>query len=65
MQAILFTSLLWLRLFRLFCHQMPKPGQQCLNLVTTFICLAVFYVMLEAPSWLRSRSWFMPERLWF
>ncbi len=50
MQAILFylTAIVAI-VSALFVTKCRNPVNSALNLVTTFICLAVFYVMLESP----------------
>ncbi len=50
MEAILFYLTATVAIFSaFFVTQCRNPINSALNLITTFLCLAVFYVMLEAP----------------
>lgn len=50
MEAILFYLTATVAIFSaIFVTQCRNPVNSALNLITTFLCLAVFYVMLEAP----------------
>jgi NADH-quinone oxidoreductase subunit J len=49
MQAIFYLTAIVTIVSAFFVVKCRNPINSALNLVTTFICLSVFYVMLEAP----------------